>query len=227
MAAAWELVPCLAALRAELNELAPARDHASDGSIGDAAHSSSSDHTPDEVSDALRGRDADSRNEVHAVDLDSDLRTPGLSMEMVVQHLLGRCRTGAEKRLRYVIFNRRIWSASDSWRERTYTGPSPHDHHAHFSASYESAREADTSPWHLEDIPVALTDADKAFIRDQIREEVRASEQRQDARLTAAASAWDDTVGRGENRRGMAAVVVEIRDSMRQLLERLPAEPAE
>lgn len=160
MASSWILVPCLAQLRAELNLIAPGRDRTTDGTIGDANHSSFSDHTPDEISDALRSKDADSKNEVHAYDADADLRTYDLTMEKVVQHILARCRSGAERRLRYIIFNRRIWEASNNWRQRKYTGASPHTEHAHFSASYETAREASTASWKLEDIPVALTDAD-------------------------------------------------------------------
>src|SRR5687768_9385263 len=173
MAAAWIVVPCLEQLRAEFNEIAPDRDKASDGSIGDALHSSSSDHTPDEISDALRGRDSDSSNEVHARDFDADLRVPGLSMEMVVQHILARCRSGEERRLGYIIFNRRIWSASAGWAQRTYTGPNPHDKHAHFSASYDTAREASTASWHLEDL-MALSAADKSDVRTIVKEELNA-----------------------------------------------------
>jgi hypothetical protein len=164
----WVLVPCLARLRSELNTIAPGRDKSSDGTIGDRAHQNSvSDHNDDEVG-RVPIRDADSKHEVHAFDADGDLRTPNLTMEMVIQHLLTRCRSGAEKRLRYIIYNRRIWEASNSWRQRAYTGASPHTEHAHFSASYETKREADASSWRLEDIPVALTDADKKWLSAQI-----------------------------------------------------------
>ena len=77
-----------------------------------------------------------------------------------------------EKRLRYIIYNRRIWEASNDWRQRTYTGSSPHTEHAHFSASYTTSREASTASWHLEDIPVALTADDKKWISDQINAQV-------------------------------------------------------
>jgi hypothetical protein len=158
----WVVVPCLVRLRAEFNTIAPDRDKASDGTIGDAAHSSASDHTPDEISDALRGKDPDSVNEVHALDVDADLRVPGLSMERVVQHLLERCRAGAENRLRYIIFNRRIWSESNDWRQQAYTGPNPHDEHAHFSSSYIAAREASMASYHLEEaLPVTAPTADQ------------------------------------------------------------------
>jgi hypothetical protein len=180
--ASWELVPCLGQLRTELNRIAPNRDKTTDGTIGNAAHQLRvSDHNDDEVG-RVPIRDADSKHEVHAIDLDTDLREPGLTMEMVVQHVVGRCRSGAEKRLRYVIYRRRIWEASNGWKQRAYTGDSPHDEHAHFSASYETKHEASTASWGLEEIPVALTDADKKWLAAQIT----ASEART-AQLVAAA----------------------------------------
>jgi hypothetical protein len=172
--ASWILVPCLVKLRSEFNAIAPDRDKSSDGSIGDTAHQGSqSDHNPDETGN-VPIRDADKVNEVHAIDVDVDLRVPGLSMENVVQFLLTRCRSGAEKRLRYIIYNRRIWSASTGWRQRTYTGANAHDHHAHFSSSYTTSHEASTASWHLEDVPVALTADDKRWIAAEIRAAVKA-----------------------------------------------------
>jgi hypothetical protein len=164
----WILVACLKQLFAEFDRIAPSRDHASDGSIGDAAHQQEvSDHNPDETG-SVPIHDADHTNEVHAIDVDTDLREPGLSMETVVQFLLARCRNGGEKRLRYIIYNRRIWEADNSWKQRAYTGASAHTEHAHFSASYDSSKEASTASWHLEDIPVALTAADKTWLSGQI-----------------------------------------------------------
>lgn len=135
------LVPCLRQLRSEFDAVGPGRDKASDGWIADAAHvkAGTSDHI------------ADGRGLVHAIDVDVDLRC-GVTMEDVVQFLLRRCRSGDEKRLKYVIYNRRIWEASNGWRLRTYTGANAHDHHAHFSASYTPAHEASTAPWHLTDL---------------------------------------------------------------------------
>jgi hypothetical protein len=105
----WILVPCLVRLRAEFNSVAPRRARDSDGTIGDRAHQNrSSDHNPDETG-TVPVRDADRINEVHALDIDKDLRTPGLDMEKVVQFLVGRCRAGTERRLLYIIWNRRIW----------------------------------------------------------------------------------------------------------------------
>lgn len=146
------LVPCLVKLRSELNSLCPARGKASDGWIGDTAHqATTSDHNDDETG-RVPIRDADTVHEVHAVDVDKDLYTPGLNMERVVQHILTRCRSGAEARLRYVIYNRRIWAASSGWAQQPYSGPSPHTEHAHFSASYSSSLEANVSSWRLADL---------------------------------------------------------------------------
>lgn len=168
----WILVPCLVALRNEFNAIAPDRDRRSDGSVGDAAHAaSSSDHNPDETG-TVPIHDADSTNEVHAIDVDSSGPWPEMagkpgSMERVVQHLLARCRAGLEDRLRYIIYDHRIWSASSGWVQKAYTGSSPHTEHAHFSASYGSAQESDTHSWHLEDL-VALTDADLDQIEERL-----------------------------------------------------------
>lgn len=169
------LIPCLVQLRAEFNEIAPARDKASDGWIGDTAHQHEvSDHNPDETG-SVPIRDADHINEVHAVDVDNDLRESDLTMEKVVRFLLARCRSGAEKRLRYIIYRERIWSASSGWVQKTYTGASPHTEHAHFSASYTTALEASVASWHLGDIPVALTTADKTWITAEIVKQLKAN----------------------------------------------------
>jgi len=148
----WVLIPCLKVLFAEFDRIAPSRDTASDGSIGDTAHQREvSDHNPDETG-SVPIHDADHLNEVHAIDVDNNLREPDLTMEDVVQFLLGRCRSGAERRLRYIIYNRRIWSASSGWVQKAYAGASAHTEHAHFSASYDTALEASTTSWHLEDL---------------------------------------------------------------------------
>jgi hypothetical protein len=169
----WIVVACLLKLRDEFNALAPARAKGADGTIGDTAHAAggTSDHLPDEDYPALRNKDADHVDEVHALDITTDLNQPGLTLEMVVQHILGRCRSGAEKRLRYIIFNRRIWEADTKtpWSQHVYTGTAdPHTGHAHFSASYDSKLEASTASWHLEDIPVAMTKDDRDWLAAQI-----------------------------------------------------------
>lgn len=145
----WILVPCLVSLRDEFNRLAPTRDKASDGSIGDTSHAaSSSDHNPDETGNTPYS-DSDKVNEVHAIDVDDDLRKSGWSMQKCVDIIVGRHREGRDDRLQNIIYNRRIWSRSWDWSAREYTGSNPHDKHAHFSSRYTTAQESDASPWGL------------------------------------------------------------------------------
>lgn len=153
----WVLIPCLKALFAEFNRIAPSRDHASDGSIGDTAHQNEvSDHNADETGN-VPIHDADHINEVHAIDVDNNLNRPDLGsdpMEAVIQFFVAEVRknnpNGTDRgRLRYFIYNKRIWKASNGWKQEAYTGPSPHTEHAHFSAEYETSYESDTSSWGL------------------------------------------------------------------------------
>lgn len=177
--ASWVLIPCLKQLFAEFDAIAPNRDTASDGSIGDQAHADRvSDHNPDETG-AVPIHDADHVNEVHAIDVDTNLNESDLTMEKCVQHLLARCRRGNsdplnEARLRYIIFNRRIWRAP-GWAQEVYTLDDPHTGHAHFSAEYVTALEASTASWRLEEIPVALSAADKAWFSSEIAERIAAA----------------------------------------------------
>jgi hypothetical protein len=139
----WYLVDCLKALFTEFDHIAPGRDHMSDGSIGDAAHQQepTSDHNPD------------SKGAVHAIDVDSDLHA-SFTMEDVIQFLVAECRknnpNGTDRgRLKYMIYNRRIWSASTGWKQESYSGSSAHTEHAHFSCEYAANYENDISPWGL------------------------------------------------------------------------------
>lgn len=194
----WILIAAGHALFAEFDRIAPSRDHASDGDIGDAAHQNEvSDHNPDETGN-VPIHDADHTNEVHAIDVDNTLRESDLTMEKCVQFLLGRCRSGAEKRLRYIIYNRRIWSASSGWVQKTYTGASAHTEHAHFSFSYISSLEASTASYHLEEIPVALTSADKNWLTTMVDARVDAAE----AKILAVVGSpmeLDDKIGDAAN----------------------------
>lgn len=138
----WTLAPSLQQLFTEFNIIAPTRDHDSDGSIGNAAHQQTvSDHNPD------------SHGVVHAIDVDKDLRAD-FTMEEIVQYHLSECRKpnsiGLDRgRLTYIIYNRRIWSASSNWVQKPYTGPNPHDKHAHFSCEYDLKYANDTRTWGL------------------------------------------------------------------------------
>lgn len=173
----WVLTKGMQNLRAQINQWAKdnnaVRDTESDGSIGDVAHQSSrSGHNPDDTPGSLPEWDGDPDDtaEVRAIDVDADLNIPGVSMQTLVDWIVD----SKPWTLRYVIFNRRIAEASNGWRWRDYTGSSPHTEHAHFSGAYSQAADNDTThDYHLEEIPVALTAADKEWIGRAIEEHVR------------------------------------------------------
>lgn len=170
---AWTLVPCLVALRDEFNELSPRRDKGADGSIGDSAHTSSSDHTPDEDSDALRDHDPDNKNEVHAFDCDSTGPWPE-SFDTIIKRLVAREKAEYQSattvgRLKYVIWNRRIAERSNGWAWRSYTLSDPHTNHAHFSARYTTAQENDTRSWGVHTSAAPQKEIDVPIGTDKIK----------------------------------------------------------
>lgn len=150
--ASWVLIPCLKALFDEFDELNPDRDDSSDGSIGDQAHaSSSSDHNPDETGNTPR-EDSDSKNEVHAIDVDCTGPWPnGMTFDAAVKYIVQRHKDGDDTRLYNVIWNKKIAAESSGWNWNTYSGSNSHTQHAHFSAKYDTANENDTSSWGLVD----------------------------------------------------------------------------
>lgn len=134
------LVECLYQLRAEFNAISPHREKGADGWIGDTAHQKSlSDHNPD-----VLGR-------VLAIDIDSTGPWPG-GFDHYVQHVVARQKTGADSRLEYVIWNRRIASRNSRWQWQTYTGTTdPHTNHAHFSARHDHTGNTSGNSWALAD----------------------------------------------------------------------------
>jgi hypothetical protein len=153
----WVLIPCLVNLRAEFNALAPDRDKGADGSVGDSSHKSSSDHSPDEDSWVLRDHDGDSKNEVHALDIDSSGPWPGSGTHkqrfhrLVMKIITGekvKWRSATDRcRLNYVIWDGYIYDKDDDFAGVRYTGSNPHTNHAHFSGRYETGCENDGRPW--------------------------------------------------------------------------------
>jgi hypothetical protein len=87
---------------------------------------------------------------VLALDIDSTGPWPGFTFDQAVQLVIARCRSGAEDRIEYIIWNRKIYSRSYGWATRTYTGTAdPHTNHAHFSARHDHHGESDTRGWNL------------------------------------------------------------------------------
>lgn len=153
------LAPSLVRLRADYNAAFPRRRRDSDGWIGDRRHQlSPSAHNPDDTPGSRpESEDADSIAEVRGLDVDKDLLPPAGS-QVTMQETLDRIiRTERDRRrLKYVIFKRRVVSANAGWFKangdinwRPYSGDNTHDEHAHFSGNplYDN----DNAPWSVLD----------------------------------------------------------------------------
>lgn len=162
----WILTLGLQNLRRQVNAAFPARDTTSDGTIGDAAHQAeTSGHNPDDTpgSSPEWNGDPDSTPEVRAWDMDSNLNAPPATAQQVVDHI--RALPGVSSVLRYMIYNRRIYRASTGWAPEAYDGKSAHTEHIHFSGAFTQAADNNTSfDYRLEEIPVAMTQADKDWL---------------------------------------------------------------
>jgi len=138
----WRSAQSIATLLRQVNQMAPRRNKASDGIIGDAAHATrDSDHNP-WVLDAGKGV-------VTAIDITNDPRN-GCSAEAIAE----RVRASRDPRVKYIIWNRRIshYQAKDGvppWEWRRYSGSNPHDKHVHISVRPEKALYDSTNPWSL------------------------------------------------------------------------------
>lgn len=126
MATSWHLAPSLAQLRREINARWPGRDKTTDGTIGDAAHSSrASDHNPN------------ARGSVNAIDIDKD----GIDVAGLIALLV------TDPRVYYVIYNRRIWQRKYGFKPRPYSGLNAHTQHLHVSIIQSVAAEQNTATW--------------------------------------------------------------------------------
>jgi hypothetical protein len=128
---AWRVAGSLGVLLNEINLRSPARSKVSDGAIGDAAHATrDSDHNP-WVKDGSMGV-------VTARDFTNDPEH-GFDSSDFAEWLRKRCKAGTERRVKYIISDRRIASDIDGWAWRRYTGSNPHEHHVHVSVESTKA----------------------------------------------------------------------------------------
>lgn len=123
----WTLAPALIVLRSQINAAFPNRSKASDGAVGDTAHSTrTSDHNP--------GPDG----VVEAIDVTHDPKN--FDAHRWVREVLVK---SGDKRIKYVISRGEIWNPSKGWRK--YKGLNPHDQHVHISVVQELMNDDD--PW--------------------------------------------------------------------------------
>lgn len=115
----WRLAKSLAVLRQQVNELAPNRSRALDGTIGDSAHAArASRHNP-------------YQGVVTALDLTHD---PAGGLDA---HALARRLTAdPHPNLYYVISNREAAYRKEGFVWRRYGGSHPHDRHIHVAVGY-------------------------------------------------------------------------------------------
>lgn len=155
-------------LQRQLDAAFPDR-HRPDGWLGDAAHRArTSGHNPDDSAGsrpAWNG-DGDSKAEVRALDVSADLGD-GVDSLDVVKHLIKL--PNFKTVVRYVIHRGHIYHADNGFKADDYDGDNPHTKHVHFEGAWTQAADNNTTyNFHLEDVPVALNAADKAYISSLI-----------------------------------------------------------
>lgn len=135
----WRMAGSLNGLRNEVNSRAPERSVASDGGIGDTRHASrKSDHNP-----------CDCCGVVCAFDFTHD-PAAGFDADAFAEWLRERVTSGMETRVKYVIWNRQIFSGPaqgkliGEWRP--YKGSNPHTKHVHVSVRHGGGHD-DDAPW--------------------------------------------------------------------------------
>lgn len=171
----WVVDRGILRLFAQINDAAPGRSKASDGTIGDLAHQGTvSDHNPEHPAPA--------GNPDYQVDAGDYTHDPAHDADMGV--VSESIRVSRDRRVSYVIFNRRIFSGPEgpspfAWR--AYTGTAdPHTNHMHVSVrdtTHDQAQdwqigidmptpeEIAKAVWNLDQIPAPrppVADADLA-----------------------------------------------------------------
>jgi GH25 family lysozyme M1 (1,4-beta-N-acetylmuramidase) len=130
---AWRVANSLNKLLKQLNDRAPNRNKASDGSIGDTAHSNrTSDHNPWYGPGIVTARDF------------THDPSGGLDCNWLAEQL----RTVRDPRIKYVIWNHKIFDSRYGWSWAPYYGANPHTKHLHLSVVANSLND-NTADWNL------------------------------------------------------------------------------
>lgn len=138
----WRVAESLKHLKRQVDARAPGRRRDSDGAIGDAAHATrNSDHNP-WVLDGGKGV-------VTALDITHD-PAGGCDAGALAESI----RASRDRRVKYIIWNRQIASASvvrgvPAWEWRPYSGRNPHIKHVHISVKPEKISYDATNDWQV------------------------------------------------------------------------------
>jgi hypothetical protein len=141
----WRPARSLITLKNQVNERAPNRNRASDGTIGDTRHcgssSSTSDHCPRIIDNGV--------GVVTAIDITHD---PSHNCD--ANQIAEAIRASRDSRVKYIIWNRRIANSSsiggaEPWQWRAYSGSNPHTRHIHISVKSNSAQYDSTNAWEI------------------------------------------------------------------------------
>lgn len=136
----WRGAESLKMLWGQVDRLAPGRNRENDGMIGDADHQSrDSDHNP-------WVRDGDI-GVVTALDVTDD-PSHGCHVQAIVDAICN----SRDRRVKYIIWNRRIVNSSriggsPPWTWRGYDGDDPHIHHMHVSVLPDKPLYDDRTEW--------------------------------------------------------------------------------
>jgi hypothetical protein len=147
---AWRTCKALVMLGQQIDQKYPRRNKQCDGTIGDAAHQSrDSDHNP-------WVKDENGIGVVTARDITHDSSSQGPKGQDLVDALV----KSQDPRIKYIIFNRRIWRSYDrparngrpavpAWHPDKYTGTNPHTQHVHISVGSDPDFYDSTRPWSI------------------------------------------------------------------------------
>lgn len=155
----WRVGKTLDKLLEQINQAAPNRSKASDGSIGDSAHQAQGACASQHNSCCIKYQGIWI---VRARDYTHD---PGHGCD--IGAIFEQIRLSRDWRVRYMIFNSRITGPNHGWLWKPYTGDNPHDKHGHVSTFDDVARFDNVTAWRI-GAPVVEDDMGKAmFARDE------------------------------------------------------------
>jgi hypothetical protein len=134
----WRVAESLQRLLEQVNQMAPGRNKASDGAIGDPRHQGrNSDHNPWVIDGNI--------GVVTARDITHDPKN-GCDVQKIADSIVA----SKDPRVKYIIWNRQICSSEvRPWTWRKYPGENPHTKHIHFSVLPQKAKYDDRRDWQL------------------------------------------------------------------------------